>query len=187
MVVKGHDGHRFGGLRRAHWAPTRRPSSDPSWACSGGVSAARQAGRSNGLALAVRGLRTSSRASPQTSHGRVAIGPYWNLGNNYFRLARRGAEGRPATLCDSRLRHAVKPVDSETRAWRRSGGVPDREAVLGAGDRGSAGPGDRSHEAETAAFEPDARLCQARFAASRALPRGPLGARRAVKTCFQRR
>ena len=40
----------------------------------------------------------------------------------------RGAAGRRATLCDSRLRHAVRPVDRETSARRRSGGVPDRQS-----------------------------------------------------------
>lgn len=71
---------------------------------------------------------------------------------------RRGSGGRLATLCDSRLRHAVGPA-TERRA--HGGGAAARpivKVVLGAYDRASAGLGDRSCEAEAVAFEADVWL-----------------------------
>ena len=130
---------------------------------------------------------TSCRGPLERRIGGLPAGPSWELGKSCFGHTRRGAEGRSATLCDSRLTHARRPDDRETSTRRRSGGVPDRESGPRSHDRASAGLGDWSREAETAAFEPEARLSQARFAASRSLPRGPLGARQTLRACSQRR
>jgi hypothetical protein len=64
----------------------------------------------------------------QAPHRRVASGPSWGPRQEVLLTRVSGAAGRRATLCDSRLRHAVRPVDRETSARRRSGGVPGRQS-----------------------------------------------------------
>ena len=187
MVVEGHDGQPSSACDEHRRAPSWRLRATP----PGHVrSASRGASRRSFRAAVSQRLEvqeTSCRGPLERRIGGLPAGPSWELGKSCFGHTRRGANGRRATLCDSRLRHAPSPGDREASTRRRSGGVPDRESEPRRHDRASAGLGDRSREAETAAFEPEVRLSQARFAASRSLPRGPLGARQTLKECSQRR
>jgi hypothetical protein len=112
----GHRGSRqapFQGLRRAHQDAPRAPSSDPLLGMFRGRLGARE-GRHYGGRRAVGSSSGNVVLSvSRASYRRVAIGPTWDLGKTYFGSRATACDGRLATLCDSRLRHAVKAVERE--------------------------------------------------------------------------
>jgi hypothetical protein len=114
----------FQGSRRAPSGAPRGAFERPLLGVLGGVSGRGQGTRDGGR----RALGSRSQNVVSSVVSSVASGPSWGPRQEVLRTRVRGAAGRRATLCDSRLRHAVRPVDRETSARRRSGGVPDRQS-----------------------------------------------------------
>jgi hypothetical protein len=112
----GHRGSRqapFQGVRRAHQGRPAGAFERPAPGHVQGSSWARE-GRHYGGRRAVGSWSGNVVSSvSRASYRRVAIGPTWDLGKTYFGSRATACDGRLATLCDSRLRHAVKAVERE--------------------------------------------------------------------------
>jgi hypothetical protein len=187
VFVEGHGGHLRGLVRRAIRGWCGCLSSDPSWASHGAVSRPHEGGGWSGR-----------RACCSWSHDVVSSVPDRRIGGRHwaaFRPSRNPPDPlhavstqRRATACDSRLRtrrEARRLRDmrmAEERRRARSRKWPSEPTIkhLPASALGRTRPRQQPADPLRGFAKPD-------FPAWRALPRGPLGARQAVKACVQRR
>jgi hypothetical protein len=108
---RGSRGHLSSACDEQHQGLPGGAFERPSWACPRGVLGTPNEVVAAAVERSARGLQNVVSSGPQASDRRGCQRAVLDLGKSWFGPARRCAGGRLATLCDSRLRHAVRPVD----------------------------------------------------------------------------